>query len=251
MSELASRLAEIRDRPAPPAPEDYADTLARVRRALAAEPPEVRPADPRGLPGGVVRLAPGPPHAARAGPARPAGLLPGAAGVAGPGRAFRPGSPGVLGGAGPVPGRRDARRGPGGPPLEGGPAGVRRRVPPARQHGRGDAREPGPDADGHGVQVLLSRAVPLSQGQPREHQQRGRGRQPPLRQVRAGGFHGGRLHAPVLRRARSWPATTSSRRSCPCWRWEAASWPPTPNPPSFSLGSRWWATARTPRSCWA
>jgi len=58
VSELASRLAEIRDRPAPPAPEDYADTLARVRRALAAEPPEVRPADPRGLPGGVLRLAP-------------------------------------------------------------------------------------------------------------------------------------------------------------------------------------------------
>jgi len=48
VSELAGRLAEIRDRPAPPAPEDYADTLARVRRVLAAEPPAVRPADPRG-----------------------------------------------------------------------------------------------------------------------------------------------------------------------------------------------------------
>ena len=58
MSHLASRLAEIRDRPAPPAREAYVDTLARVRRALATEPPEVRPADPRGRPGGLVRLAP-------------------------------------------------------------------------------------------------------------------------------------------------------------------------------------------------
>ncbi len=59
MSELALRLAEIRDRPAPPDPAGYAESLQRALQTLSAEPPEVRPADPRGLPGGVVRLAPG------------------------------------------------------------------------------------------------------------------------------------------------------------------------------------------------
>ena len=59
MSELVRRLAEIRDRPAPPALEAYADALERARQALASEPIEVRPADPSGLPGGVVRLARG------------------------------------------------------------------------------------------------------------------------------------------------------------------------------------------------
>ncbi len=58
MSELGLKLAAIRDRPAPPEPEEYADALERVRAALASEPPEVRPAGPDGLPGGVVRLAP-------------------------------------------------------------------------------------------------------------------------------------------------------------------------------------------------
>jgi hypothetical protein len=57
VSELALKLAEIRDRPTPPTPEAYAGALERARRVLAEEPPEVRPADPRGLPGGVVRLA--------------------------------------------------------------------------------------------------------------------------------------------------------------------------------------------------
>jgi hypothetical protein len=58
VSELPLKLAAIRDRPAPPEAEEYADTLERVRGALAGEPPEVRPPDPFGLPGGVVRLAP-------------------------------------------------------------------------------------------------------------------------------------------------------------------------------------------------
>ena len=58
MSELGLKLAEIRDRPAPPEPEVYAAALQRGRQALAAEPSEVRPADPGGLPGGVVRLSP-------------------------------------------------------------------------------------------------------------------------------------------------------------------------------------------------
>ncbi len=59
MSDLPLRLAAIRDRPAPPEAEEYAGALERARRALAAEPPEVRPADSSGLPGGVVRLDPG------------------------------------------------------------------------------------------------------------------------------------------------------------------------------------------------
>ncbi len=59
MSELGLKLAAIRDRPAPPETVEYVDALERVRGALAAEPPEVRPADPYGLPGGLIRLDPG------------------------------------------------------------------------------------------------------------------------------------------------------------------------------------------------
>jgi hypothetical protein len=57
VSPLAQRLAEIRDRPAPPAPEAFQAALVRAREALAAEPPEARPPDPRGLPGGLLHLA--------------------------------------------------------------------------------------------------------------------------------------------------------------------------------------------------
>jgi hypothetical protein len=57
VSELARRLAGIRDRQAPPDPEAFQAALARAREALAAEPPEARPADARGLPGGLLRLA--------------------------------------------------------------------------------------------------------------------------------------------------------------------------------------------------
>ena len=56
MSPLDQRLGEIRDRPNPPEPAAFAATLRRARAALAAEPPEARPADGRGFPGGVVRL---------------------------------------------------------------------------------------------------------------------------------------------------------------------------------------------------
>lgn len=56
MSPLDQRLGEIRDRSSPPEPAAFAATLRRTRATLAAEPPEQRPADGRGFPGGVVRL---------------------------------------------------------------------------------------------------------------------------------------------------------------------------------------------------
>jgi len=57
VSPLAQKLEQIQNRPGPPDPAELAECLERARAALAGEPQAVRPADGRGLPGGLVRLA--------------------------------------------------------------------------------------------------------------------------------------------------------------------------------------------------
>ena len=200
MPALAEKLREIYRRREPPEREAYLETLRGVLEVLGTEPGTVRPADPDGRPGRDRPAGPRASHHHRARHPRPDGFPPQRAGLQGRGgqQDHRPAGRGT--GPGRVPGGRCALGGPRGAALAHGTGRVPGGIQGPREHGRGDAGEPRRDGHGHGAEALLPAALPLPQGQPREHHQRDGQRQLPLPEVRPRRHHDPRVHGAVLRR---------------------------------------------------